>query len=134
MPVGTILPYVGELADIPGGWALCDGSNGTPDLTGRFLEGAATTRANMFIEAGLPNLKGEYIPVPTTDGFRSSNGHIGRGVFYTTRYTASGYTTGIFAMNEGLGFDASRYSSIYRDDIMTVQPAAYTVYYIMRIK
>ena len=45
MPVGTILPYVGELADIPRGWALCDGSNGTPDLTGRFLEEAATTFA-----------------------------------------------------------------------------------------
>ena len=133
VPVGTIWPYTGDLNEIPDDWHLCDGTNGTPDLRNRFLEGT-TTKANIFVEAGLPNLKGEYIPIPTTDGFRSSKGHIGIGVFYTTHYTASGYTTGIFAMNEGLGFDASRYSSIYRDDIMTVQPAAYTVYYIMRIK
>lgn len=40
MPVGTILPYVGELADIPRGWALCDGSNGTPDMRDLFIVGA----------------------------------------------------------------------------------------------
>ena len=57
--MGTILPYVGDLADIPKGWALCDGSNGTPDLTGQFLEGT-TTKANIFVEAGLPNITGTW--------------------------------------------------------------------------
>jgi hypothetical protein len=28
------------VAAVPAGWALCNGSNGTPDLTGRFLVGA----------------------------------------------------------------------------------------------
>lgn len=40
MPVGTILPYVGDLSKIPHGWFLCDGSNGTPDLRDRFITGA----------------------------------------------------------------------------------------------
>ena len=40
MPVGTILLYIGNLDDIPHGWALCDGTNGTPDLRDRFITGA----------------------------------------------------------------------------------------------
>lgn len=34
VPIGTILMWTGSV--IPEGWALCDGSNGTPDLRGRF--------------------------------------------------------------------------------------------------
>lgn len=51
-PIGTILPYVGHLHKIPNGWKLCNGTNGMPDLTGRFLEGA-TTNVGQFKEAGL---------------------------------------------------------------------------------
>lgn len=35
-PVGTIKMWNGTIAAIPEGWNLCDGSNGTPDWTGRF--------------------------------------------------------------------------------------------------
>jgi len=38
---GTIAIWSGTISNIPAGWLLCDGSNGTPDLRGRFLEGAA---------------------------------------------------------------------------------------------
>ncbi len=41
-PIGSIVMWSGAVADIPAGWALCDGANGTPDLRGRFLFGAAT--------------------------------------------------------------------------------------------
>ncbi|MBA7659900.1 hypothetical protein ES703_67894 [subsurface metagenome] len=30
----------GLIVDIPNGWALCDGENGTPDLRDRFVKGA----------------------------------------------------------------------------------------------
>lgn len=42
MPPGSILPWRGNLADMPEGFALCDGSNGTPDLRDRFIVGAGT--------------------------------------------------------------------------------------------
>jgi hypothetical protein len=29
--------FSGLAADIPDGWAICDGTNGTPDLRGRFI-------------------------------------------------------------------------------------------------
>lgn len=35
MPAGLICLWSGELADIPSGWAHCDGSNGTPNLVPR---------------------------------------------------------------------------------------------------
>lgn len=40
MPLGAIILWSGTVATIPSGWALCDGSNGTPDLVGRFIYGA----------------------------------------------------------------------------------------------
>ena len=40
VPVGTVLSWYGKLADIPEGFALCDGTNGTPDLRDRFVVGA----------------------------------------------------------------------------------------------
>jgi len=41
LPVGTIAMWYGLLANIPAGWALCDGIAASPDLRGKFLKGAA---------------------------------------------------------------------------------------------
>lgn len=38
-PVGTIVMWAGAINQIPQGWALCDGTNGTPNLKGRFIVG-----------------------------------------------------------------------------------------------
>ncbi len=38
--VGMIAMWDGWLSEIPPGWQLCDGTNGTPDLRGRFVVGA----------------------------------------------------------------------------------------------
>jgi hypothetical protein len=43
LPTGIILMWSGSVATIPYGWALCNGSNGTPDLRNRFLIGAGDT-------------------------------------------------------------------------------------------
>jgi hypothetical protein len=37
VPSGVILIWSGAIANIPPGWALCNGSNGTPNLTDRFV-------------------------------------------------------------------------------------------------
>ncbi len=39
-PRGMILMWSGSITEIPRGWALCDGTNGTPDLRGKFIQGA----------------------------------------------------------------------------------------------
>ena len=43
LPVGSIIPWYGQIADIPNGFAFCNGSNGTPDLRNRFIVGAGST-------------------------------------------------------------------------------------------
>jgi hypothetical protein len=37
---GMIVMWSGKKDEIPAGWALCDGSNGTPDLRDRFILGS----------------------------------------------------------------------------------------------
>lgn len=41
--VGMICAWSGSVDAIPTGWALCDGTKGTPDLRGKFLLGAGGT-------------------------------------------------------------------------------------------
>ena len=37
VPTGGIIMWSGSIASIPTGWFLCDGTNGTPNLTNRFV-------------------------------------------------------------------------------------------------
>jgi hypothetical protein len=45
IPAGLISMWSGSIGSIPSGWYLCDGSNGTPNLTDRFIIGAGSTYA-----------------------------------------------------------------------------------------
>lgn len=40
MFIGMIVKFSGAIIDIPIGWQLCDGTNGTPDLRDKFVIGA----------------------------------------------------------------------------------------------
>jgi len=123
MPIGTILPYIGDLADIPKGWHLCDGSDGTPNLLdNRFLEGSNTI--GIFKNPGLPNITGSILIF-----------HNGAdGAFYPNYI--SGWTPSTSNMGHNMAIyslDASKSSSIYGNST-TVQPRSYTVYYIIKMK
>ena len=43
LPSGVIVVWSGAANAIPSGWYLCNGSNGTPDLRGRFVVGYSNT-------------------------------------------------------------------------------------------
>jgi len=42
VPRGAIIMWAGAISTIPTGWALCDGTNGTPNLIDRFISGIAS--------------------------------------------------------------------------------------------
>lgn len=39
VPVGGVIMWSGNPGAVPAGWELCDGNNGTPNLSGRFIVG-----------------------------------------------------------------------------------------------
>jgi hypothetical protein len=49
---GIIVPWWGEEGAVPSGWIICDGREGTPDLSGRFIRGAGATGAGSRGEGG----------------------------------------------------------------------------------
>ena len=129
-PAGTIMAYVGAIADIPKGWAVCDGStvNGiqTPNLSGRFLEGPTNAaNARKTKEAGLPNITATFgsincqlLPADGANSIPSYAYRVAQGTSWTT----------------GAAFlDASKASPVYGKS-STVQPSSYTVVFIMKVK
>lgn len=43
--VGQIMMWYGAAVNVPDGWAICNGGNGTPDLRDKFIVGAGSTYA-----------------------------------------------------------------------------------------
>lgn len=43
---GMIVMWWGKADEVPKGWAICNGQNGTPDLRGRFVVGAGASQAS----------------------------------------------------------------------------------------
>lgn len=66
VPTGVIAMWSGTNANIPSGWALCDGLNGTPDLTDRFILGrAAASNTNSTGGANTVTLATGNLPAHT---------------------------------------------------------------------
>ena len=68
-PSGGIILWSGSVANIPSGWVLCNGSNGTPDLRNRFVLGAGSTYA-----VGATGGSKDAITVAHTHTFSSTSG------------------------------------------------------------
>jgi microcystin-dependent protein len=45
IPQNIVVAWSGAINEIPAGWRLCDGQNGTPDLRNRFIIGAGSSYA-----------------------------------------------------------------------------------------
>lgn len=43
LPVGSIIMFNGLSSEIPDGWHICDGTEGTPNLTGKFIKASNTS-------------------------------------------------------------------------------------------
>lgn len=41
-PMGTIVAWYATEGTVPDGWSICDGTNGTPDLRNKFLQGVGS--------------------------------------------------------------------------------------------
>lgn len=59
IPTGGIIMWSGTIASIPAGWALCNGANGTPDLTDKFIVSVASAAEN----PGTAPVVGQFVEV-----------------------------------------------------------------------
>ncbi|MBY0545806.1 MAG: hypothetical protein K2W95_00805 [Candidatus Obscuribacterales bacterium] len=60
IPTGIIALWSGAIADIPSGWALCDGAGGRPNLQGLFVVGAGNASPAATGGMGLMSPGGPY--------------------------------------------------------------------------
>jgi hypothetical protein len=100
---GMIMMYSGSLAEIGvgelSGWALCDGSNGTPNLRDRFIMGAGNKVPGSTNPAASFNVSVAGAHVHTINGFALTTAHM--------PYHSHGGNTGYFSN------DHSHYVSLY---------------------
>lgn len=83
MPTGGIILWSGAIVDIPTGWALCNGSNGTSDLRDKFVIAAGSAYAvNDTGGEATHTLTESEIPVMTHSGHTADR-------WYGTRYADS---------------------------------------------
>lgn len=88
---GIIMMWYGKLADIPTGWILCDGTNGTPDMRDKFIYGAKQDLGD------LPAATGEGA-LANSGGTKSHN--------HTASQVAHSHTIGPgFSIQSGANFD-----------------------------
>lgn len=78
IPVGGIIMWSGS--SVPSGWALCDGSNDTPNLTNRFVMASATS------DIGLGNVR-VSLDVDASSDYISGTSDCS---VYSTLYSGSG--------------------------------------------
>ncbi len=70
VPSGTIVMFSGSVSEIPPGWAICDGDNGTPDLRDRFIKASIDSVGPIASELDENNemtLTTEHLPTLTTN-------------------------------------------------------------------
>lgn len=76
-----IVMFTGSLSSIPSGWLVCDGSNGTPDLTDRFVKGDSSPDSGSYATGGQDSYTLSETQMPehghsgSTDEHSSSHGH-----------------------------------------------------------
>ena len=141
IPAGLISLWSGSIGSIPSGWNLCDGSNGTPNLTDRFIVGAGSTYAvNGAGGATSVTLTTNNLPAHTHTATVTDPGHThtsnaqqqntsnqlaGGGGLTTASATATinSATTGITVTNSSTGSGTS----------FSIIPYYYALAYIMKL-
>ena len=110
VPSGVIVMWSGSVASIPSGWYLCDGTNGTPNLTGRFVvhadaDAAGTYNVGDTGGADSVTLDTTQIPSHTHTGTTASDGA-------HTHTITDGYGATLSLFNDG-AIDGSQVAGGY---------------------
>lgn len=143
VPIGGILMWSGS--SVPGGWALCDGSNGTPNLVNRFIMGSTTGGAGATGGSSTTTLTEAQMPSHShsfTTGTSGTHGHgihardgvpAGSGYDFATLASSGTYTSASMADDAGSHTHGGATNVTGSDNSFDNRPAYYTLAYIQRI-
>lgn len=134
IPIGGIIMWSGAINQIPAGWALCNGYNGTPNLMDRFVVGAGYNYSpGNAGGSGLIYVRTENMPAHNhyyKDGFGSfwGQGNIGNDSTPTT------WGPDDISLNAGWIWYRDMYTSVVGgSQPIDSRPPYYALAYIMRI-
>lgn len=102
---GMIMMWSGTIAEIPEGWALCDGQNGRPNLVGRFILGGTSkdfsqkTTTNGTIISNAKTLTVNNLPPHKHNVYINSSGS------HSHNYSYKKYTWGVADTKAGSKYD-----------------------------
>jgi len=96
VPSGGIIMWSGSSNNIPAGWKLCDGSDGTPNLSGRFVVGIGNNGETSYLSNemdGSDNISLSISNLPSHNhtgntGTEGSHEHIYKDRFYIENNSA----------------------------------------------
>lgn len=116
VPTGIITIWYDVIEKIPSGWALCDGTNGTPDLRDKFVYGAS-----LDDEVGVTS--GSLVHNHTSIPLSSNSGHTHS--ISGTSGLASG--TSSLYLSSGLSIVTGQHSHNYTGNTNTQGEHSHTI-------
>ena len=129
-PVGSIVLWNNSVSTIPDGWRLCDGTSGTPNLSGRFVVG---------YDAG----DGDYTAVGKTGGEKTHKLTVSEMPSHSHSITMWGgdiaddwkNQNSLYLTHDKYGYHNDReFSSVGGDQPHENRPPYYVLCYIMRVR
>ena len=122
-PRGMISMWSGVAETIPQGWALCDGTNGTPDLRDKFVLGASETRP----VASVVDADHVVTTLASACSCNPQSGHCGNCNTYQNCLSSEGYTQQPYAHPE------NRQANCDSHYTPSMPAQSFTVMFIMRL-
>ena len=114
---GMIVMYDGR-KPVPTGWAMCDGSNGTPNLIDRYIKASATAgeeggNENNEVTIGIENMPAHTHTVDIPESGTGSGGEGGETQAATQRAARASVTTGETGGGQPLNIEPQYYTLIF---------------------
>jgi microcystin-dependent protein len=132
VPKGTIVMWNGSSA--PSGWALCNGTNGTPDLRDRFIVGAGNIYG-VGATGGASEVKLSVEQMPSHNHITTDNGNLKLlpSGAYNAALKGSNDRSGIDRNNQELPLAKDVFSAKGGDQPHENRPPYYALCYIMKM-
>ena len=138
LPIGSIIMW-NSTTPPPTGWRICDGSNGTPDLQGRYIIGAQPVNGNVLnvgqmggnstVQLTTQNIPAHTHNVRVGASFSASGG--GFGSFFAGGYNNN--TVNSYNTDGGQNVDSDSIPLTSSPKPISLSPSFYTMTFIMKM-